>query len=821
MSDTLSLVNPLDKTISLANSQASNPTLFAQVGTDLDRWNQAFPYRFALWTVPPNGGNPGPTQEYIDLPIPPEALEITTPFAINNSVTLNGIVEQHNAFPIQSIFLRGSTGMLNRKNVRAENTVIPNMTIVGGTLNAVNALVKTVTAGGSSTAVIKESDLTVNTLLNTGYAQFLALKNFFESYAILKKSGDNPNLRLVFEIFKEQYAYVCTPKTFRMVRNAESPFEFKYEIQLEAWQRLKTQASGQILNQNNYTLSQLDKSTVQNILNGFQQGQNILNSLSGVIAGVRQDIDKVLDIGRSTTLFLKNTVGLGLTLADLPANILLDIKSAVFASWNNLQGLTNNARGISSAIGALPNQVALDYQNVTDYVNLKNATHPTQINGPTNTLLRTTVDNIFENPTQHYGFFSSINISNLVNVTNTIQKLINTEIQRCASFTIFDFQNMVTQYTQAMNVYGASVGADNATYEQTYGIVGVNQIRAIPTSDDYLILNIFSQNIDNLYNLIANATAQAPLQSGLPFLNFVANAANSANIPFEIPKSKYPVPFPYGGTLEQIAQRYLGNADRWMEIAVVNGLRSPYVDEIGFTVPLQTNAATNYIIVNNVDNLVIGQNIWLQSNAVPNFTRIIQNIVQLSPDQFQIYLSGDPTLQNLVLTDNPFLQAFLPYTVNSQCFVSIPSPKDASGTTNTYSTPQQMQVVQELLQSGGSDLLLDIDNDLIVTQNGDCRLAVGIQNIVQTIKLLLEIPQGSLLHHPEIGINLVGNSLANLSASDIAKAIKTAIDEDNFFNNWQYTVNVAIDGPVANVTVSVTAQNSTITLPINFSISRI
>jgi hypothetical protein len=48
-----------------------------------------------------------------------------------------------------------------------------------------------------------------------------------------------------------------------------------------------------------------------------------------------------------------------------------------------------------------------------------------------------------------------------------------------------------------------------------------------------------------------------------------------------------------------------------------------------------------------------------------------------------------------------------------------------------------LDVYDQLLNVGGVDLLLTQTGDLAITPDGDCRLAVGLQNIVQTARIRL------------------------------------------------------------------------------------
>ena len=121
-------------------------------------------------------------------------------------------------------------------------------------------------------------------------------------------------------------------------------------------------------------------------------------------------------------------------------------------------------------------------------------------------------------------------------------------------------------------------------------------------------------------------------------LEYVAGLASNSNINFNIPVSKRLAPVPFGLTIEQIAARYLNDPSRWLEIATLNSLRDPYIDENGFQLKLLSNGIDRQIIINNSDNLFIGQTVVLKSSTEQPSARTILNIEKLSDTSFLITL---------------------------------------------------------------------------------------------------------------------------------------------------------------------------------------
>jgi hypothetical protein len=280
------------------------------------------------------------------------------------------------------------------------------------------------------------------------------------------------------------------------------------------------------------------------------------------------------------------------------------------------------------------------------------------------------------------------------------------------------------------------------------------------------------------------------------------------------------VPFPYKATLEQLAYQYLGTPDRWQEIATLNGLQAPYVDEEGFTLPLLVNGANNTVFVTSDEHIFVGQPIWIGSDTVVRTPRTITKIDELSTTQFMVTVDGDANLDQYITLANAKLEAFLPNTVNSQMSIYIPSdiePKDDDFTSRTIPGIDEHD---SLIAVGGIDLLLTPKNDLIVTPDGDSRWAVGLTNIIQKVRLALSTVQGTLNRHPEYGLPIqAGQSLADLSAAEVVRAAQGMFAGDPTFTGV-HAAQITVNGPIANLNIAVQIAGTSQIVPISAEISR-
>ncbi len=296
----------------------------------------------------------------------------------------------------------------------------------------------------------------------------------------------------------------------------------------------------------------------------------------------------------------------------------------------------------------------------------------------------------------------------------------------------------------------------------------------------------------------------------------MAGLAAKSGIAFQRPVSKFSVPFPYGSTLEMLSYRYLGTPDRWLEIVALNGLRTPFVDETGFSLPLLTNGKDNSIIVSTVTNLIAGQQVTLYSTTTTRTVRRIDSIKKLADGQYELVLDGDSDLSRYTVFNRANLHAFRPGTVNSQKLIYIPSNVDPGFNTLETKDIPGVDEFDPLIEVGGIDVLLTESNDLVVTSDGDNRWAVGMTNIIQMTRIELSTLRGSLMDHPGFGFPIrVGSSVADVTANDIIGSIQDMFTKSPVFESLE-SAKVSIESNAVVVTISALIKGTSQLLPLSF-----
>jgi hypothetical protein len=750
-------------------------------------WNALCPYRLMILEYNPS------TQTYAiasnglasyTLPIPPQDLGITTNFAASLTPTLEAVTEEWNGVVLQPISLTGTTGVAPLRDLNPSYQAG-----FAGIFSNTLATINTVATG--QTNIQPDSDYAGAQYGDTtGYYQFRLLQLFLQTYAVAKKSAKGANLRLCFAIYKNESAYLVMPNSFALRRTSSDPYEYTYNLNMTAWKTIDLDSLGsQVFGLD--TILQ-DPNFFSKALNTLAQAQAAFTDIQSVMSAVKGDVEAfVMGPLRSTVLFLKYAkIGAVLSAADFPAQIIADLKQPLINAFGtrNLQAtITNSAQitdqSVKDDIAAIQDAAAASGKSAGT------ATGDLEITSTANTL-----NDIFNNPSDHFEFLSLVNLSDL-NLPVATQIKIQNEKNRVANFTRSDFQTFLSQAVDFSNDYANSVGAGSEVYDELTGVT-VPISNNTPTNDDFSILFNLNDVIGTMQQLVLSSV-QTPAVTSLDYITGLAQAAGLA---FTEPTSKFAVPVPYGATLEAIAQQYLGDKTRWIDLAILNGLKTPYIDEVGFRVPLLTKGRGNQITVADATNLYLNQNAWLEASGTPRVACVVQNIVQTSAG-YVLYLNQSG-LETFTTQNGAVLHAFLPNTTNSMQSIYIPSDEPVSEIDFRSVSIPGINEMDPLIRAAGIDLLLTQTNDLAMTPDGDGRFAYGLQAIIQTINLKLAKLK-----------SLVGSNTVQADVKSLRFYINSLLAEDSTFTGVS-NVSIIKNGPAVSVSFSVSIKGVNTPIPV-------
>lgn len=783
--------------------------------SDIERnnWNGIFPYELKILKY--EGGR-WVEESNFTLPIPPQEMSIQTQYAVSVTATLGGILEENNGVVFKNISFSGSTGVYPLKG-SGDQYVTPGALegIFAGTINAAKGVATT-----ASSILGKKYDFNLipeglgfaayDDLKGTGYYQFHLLQRFLEGYAYIKKMGGS-NYRLSLVLHKDNEAYFVTPIAFNLQRSSASPLEYVYALQLKAWRRTPIDL-GQVASaaESQYTTKN-DASVFDRIRDGIDGVRETIQAAQGVLDAVRSDLaSSIFDVVRQVSLAATDALDLSVSVVDFPAQIINDASGAigdVMKVPSKALEVERNFRSVGSTYRAELDkfQKKLDYQDNW-------STAPTDSRDQLDQIDSYQTGGGSELPSPLLNGMSESQLR----LTPALSAKIKEEKRRVRELTRTDYERMKDTISSASSEFASAVGASDPAFDYTYGARAPHTVlHSVPTSQDYEVLyalETMSKLLDDMIISKSDSVKSNPVE-------YIGGLATRSGIAFTQPTSKYGVPFPYGSTLERLSARYLGSSDRWHEIAALNGLVAPYVDEEGVDYSLLVNGSEDQVVIQYTDDLYVGQPVWVGSNVVPRTKRTIRSL-ERTADTLAVTLDGERDMDRFSTLALASLHAYLPNTINSQQLIYLPSSAPAAETGFRTDKIPTYGSTDALIKVAGVDLLLTSDMDLVITGSGDGMWAMGTTNLVQRLKIGMATPKGGLMLHPDYGMSVpVGSSLADLSVNEVAQSIKDFIAADSAFSGVS-SLAVSQNGPGMQIAATVGVRGVAAEIPITTTVKR-
>jgi hypothetical protein len=827
-------------------SNVTSP-FFPSHAIDGTRWDQFFPYRFIVIDVTQNnaivnGAAPSTlniqvskgtssstinisnwgSQWIFELPITPQQLNIQDTFAINTTATLRGILEEHNGVKFKMINAAGTFGIWpNRADVPAPPQTPPSVlqSVFGGTIAAAGNLASSVqgivnTATGNhpaSTPITPRPESINDGLVTTGYYCASTLQQFLEQYAEAKKNPKNAGWRLVFDVPKQNQSFIVTPMQYTWRQDVSKAMEIQFSMQLKAWRRINLNERVKVTSPN---ITPLSPGILQRIMNTLFAARQTVSSALNLIGAVRSDVEAPLEALRQTTLLVKGIAGAFVTAADLPNQIISAYKSSLASTFStmNTSSLTGDAATNTNTAVTLNTLNKSTANNEGLSVNAVNngqlGTSASQSQSANPAL------NMFSNPAANFLLLDQLPVNSLT-LDNAQQNAVNAAIAAANALTINDLKQFRSTIQTLALQLSNNFGTGDAFYSKVYNFPAPIS-RIVPISlDNYELLDCLYDTMQS-YDLLT-ASTQIDDNDTETNMEYVAGLANNSGIQFNIPNSMIVAPVPFGLTVEGIAARYLGDPQRWIEIVTLNNLREPYIDENGFQVHFLSNATGRQVVVADASQLYLQQAVLIQSATQIPSARLITGIQRLSNTSYLITFDGLPNLNNFLLVDQAYIQAYLPGTVNSQQKIFIPS--DVNIPNNPNIIVPSLASADPLEGLSMVDLLLTSSGDIAVNSYGDFRYSYGMTNLIQALMIKFGTVAGSVLLHPEFGVGVrPGTSIATLSAQDLFNSINQQVTQDPRFQSVS-GLQLIQNGPTLSINLQIQLANQAGVFPLSFKLT--
>jgi hypothetical protein len=368
---------------------------------------------------------------------------------------------------------------------------------------------------------------------------------------------------------------------------------------------------------------------------------------------------------------------------------------------------------------------------------------------------------------RYYSIFDNT-LVNSVSTTYEERVIVDNKINYIKSLTRRDFLEMRTDLEAERDAIADRVNLSDEDYNRVFNRSS-QSARVNARNKDINSMYEIMQAIKSINLILANYFSLETATVD-PFALAKANA-NNPDINISSYSSGNLVKINYGEDLQSLAKRTLGDPDKWIDIAIANGLKPPYIDEVGQKIMLISNGSKNQINVGPnlsgspvIDKLYVGQLVLLQSN-IQTFPeqRKIQSIKQVPVSgEILMELEGEHNLDKYKVSENANIRIYKPNTANSSVYILIPSQEPLQDTTKSE-TPWFLKSSDSVEKRQKVDLSIDEKGDLNLNSNSDLQLSYGIENSIQAIKLKMSVEVGELKRHSTYGLdNVSGNNNIDL-----------------------------------------------------------
>jgi hypothetical protein len=478
---------------------------------------------------------------YLD--IPPQAISQKEIFATNITATRRGLVVESEGVVFKDIVIAGTTGVYPG----------PRDGFGGQQANFSDFTAPPKRAGG-----VQENGTSKGSTVISGYAEFMALRAFFLKYSQSKiqKNGDK---FLVFINEKDQQALVVEPLEFTMERNSKNPMQYQYRIVLKCITTLDAVFSsdlngaadpGNIIN-NIVNVS-------RNAAAAINQFRAAVGATNRLVQSVSQEIDKTLVQPLRLLATALNDV------ADARANVLAvptvlrrNINEAVLGIQENR--FTKPAKDLAKDLLASGAIVA---SAVAVGATANNSSAVGKISTRGSTDAGTSNDLLNQAKADNY-------------VSSTINSLETSSLDPLPKSFVLSLRD---QAQALADDCADAVNLGNTDYDKiqnrTQTIIS-NPLRQA-TANEYLLLGMSLRVVAALNQVLATNNLFL-IDTEQTFEDDQAALKNIVDL--QAPTTVRESTIMQGDTLERISLREYGTVTRWVELAVLNNLKYPYIDD--------------------------------------------------------------------------------------------------------------------------------------------------------------------------------------------------------------------------------------------------
>jgi hypothetical protein len=396
--------------------------------------------------------------------------------------------------------------------------------------------------------------------------------------------------------------------------------------------------------------------------------------------------------------------------------------------------------------------------------------------------------------------------------------IVRKAISRVSALTVAHFESMAKYLRSDEALAAQRIDLGDSDGASALGVSVVPSYRSHNITDLYVLEAVLdaADIIDGIiFDLKQNTDTD-------PDLLRVANQNISASSNVLI-RSDYrsSVAVPFEGSLEAMAERYLGDKSRWFELATVNKLQAPYIDLTGTVEYLVAPGAGNAVRIaaTYIHYVHTGGKVAIGSARYAEQIRFIHRVIDNGDNTLTLELSGDNDLSKYTMGELSYVRIYKPHTIHDKSLILIPLTIASPYPRQRDPVIHGMRELDAALLAFGSDVRRnEATGDIIISGNGDLDVVYGMPAVNQAVLYTLKTTAGELPWHKQFGItsNIGDKWAGNLNNGIIfARAVQNSIMQDSRYGsvileNIQVTpINIAL-----NFTVQIAGSN--VPIPLSF-----
>ncbi len=380
--------------------------------------------------------------------------------------------------------------------------------------------------------------------LVTGYETFLNLRNYFRAYAQIKKLPEHKNAQLIFINRKDNERLIVEPVSFTMQRSKDAPFLYHYAIVMRVLGIQQNQIVNGFLGKYFNDFVNVANKVNSYVNRGLTVAQNSVLLLQSI---QDQVVSTILTPFEKIRINFKNQTGQSFTLRDVPDPIKTDLSKKTIKSFlDQAKALKNEGNKIFQSI-----KIPANTQKEVDDVGHKAL-------------------NTFTIEQKDLLSVSTLNSSELSDFNEYVIDASNQTKQ----FYVDLYDDLIVLRDDTLEKFNINSDAYNSFSGRTNKFTVEETKKPSPEELDLV-------NALELLEVALNYILSTDDLFNGPVEDYISDVINNYDDDLNIfnPTSIDEIVLQNGKTLEDLAAEYLGTAERWIDIAIVNNLLPPYIDD--------------------------------------------------------------------------------------------------------------------------------------------------------------------------------------------------------------------------------------------------